>query len=647
MWLGRRAEAARFDGPGHSGRWPALLCLVVIPALLHLPIWRYSLATPFALVDDYGNWFFTLVDDYGNRHYLRALDSFAEFQTWLVAIFDLPDGRYRPFWDLSNVVAWALYGDNPWAHHLSRWFFHIATAILFCAAFLRFHDIRSPLPALRAGALAHGVRLVPPATFLYVLLFTPNLPAARLAPQEVHTVFFLSFCTLAAALTLAPSGAPTSKARRGAYILLLFGVLGLASCKETNVAIVLWIWLAYHAYGVLARTVTNPWRWHAAGAPLLLVLLFTVYHIQRAHSDIGLGYGRHSPDIVANANTILSGVSHWQTSCVIAVGLAILLTVLVLATGSRAARAIKTRTVDNELLFILFLAGQIATAFVTLCLIWHVTLRYWHVLLPPLAVLLGFASKYLLAAAARSEWLLRAAVIGLSLLLVFFVACNYYNFAFQTIVQHSYRHAERRLIEAIDRLSAAGEWIAIDHIDTEPGNKLLRDVPAFYRIYRSHDINVRAQRPADGRPFHMVTLTPPLERHADVTIIASQRNYSVANGARRLAAFLQGGPPFRRADGGVHYGNTDGLQLQWHIVHQAGSSNQQQPSNQLKPAPRSISKNIDAGQSVSVPAPMTGTGRYPIKGPSKGESAHWNPIGCRHRRLWNDFGALSNATVTG
>ena len=244
MWLGRRAEAARFDGPGHSGRWPALLCLVVIPALLHLPIWRYSLATPFALVDDYGNWFFTLVDDYGNRHYLRALDSFAEFQTWLVAIFDLPDGRYRPFWDLSNVVAWALYGDNPWAHHLSRWFFHIATAILFCAAFLRFHDIRSPLPALRAGALAHGVRLVPPATFLYVLLFTPNLPAARLAPQEVHTVFFLSFCTLAAALTLAPSGAPTSKARRGAYILLLFGVLGLASCKETNVAIVLWIWLA-------------------------------------------------------------------------------------------------------------------------------------------------------------------------------------------------------------------------------------------------------------------------------------------------------------------------------------------------------------------------------------------------------------------
>ncbi len=86
-------------GPG--GLWPGVL--ILIPALLlYLPVFYYSLTTPFALVDDYF---------LGQR--ITLLDDPARLLRWLQATFvpgvngdflDPQGRRYTPVWEFYGAV---------------------------------------------------------------------------------------------------------------------------------------------------------------------------------------------------------------------------------------------------------------------------------------------------------------------------------------------------------------------------------------------------------------------------------------------------------------------------------------------------------------------------------------------------------------
>ena len=110
-----------------------MYCLFALPFLLFIPVLYYSLTTPFALVDDYGM-----------CYYVEFLDNSERFQHWFQKqVVDFSYGRYRPVFDLYNMVTWKVFGANPWLHHLARWVLHFSAIASFAAAYLHFRGDRN------------------------------------------------------------------------------------------------------------------------------------------------------------------------------------------------------------------------------------------------------------------------------------------------------------------------------------------------------------------------------------------------------------------------------------------------------------------------------------------------------------------------
>lgn len=87
------------------------LLLVALALYLTWPVFLLSLDTPFALVDDLSDW-----------RSITILSSLQGFLSYLVSTFDL-DGNValRPVFDISQAMAWMLFGENYSLHHLHRW----------------------------------------------------------------------------------------------------------------------------------------------------------------------------------------------------------------------------------------------------------------------------------------------------------------------------------------------------------------------------------------------------------------------------------------------------------------------------------------------------------------------------------------------
>ena len=76
---------------GKGGRWPGILIIILIPALLlYLPVFYYSLTTPLGLVDDYQDW-----------QFVALLDSPARLLRWRQGVFYA--GRRQ--WETSGIIA--------------------------------------------------------------------------------------------------------------------------------------------------------------------------------------------------------------------------------------------------------------------------------------------------------------------------------------------------------------------------------------------------------------------------------------------------------------------------------------------------------------------------------------------------------------
>ena len=446
-----------------SRRPPWRAALAALPLLAFVPALYYSLTTPFALVDDYRE-----------LQFVEILDGPRQFFEWCRRTFLEPGiFRYRPIFVLRQAFAAKIFGAEPWLHHLSRWVLHFAAVFLFAAAFLCFSrrerkDERSPAPA--AGVPP----LLPLALLVHLWIFFPNVPAARLPVLEVETVFFLGLCNWAFALLLLPrSGATTAPpgplrpTGAGAHGLFLLGALGLSLTKETNVAPLLWMLIAYGAF--LAAEPASPSSRFFRGAPLVLMFLFMLSRVYAASESHGFRASPHHPSnldagqFMANLGSILRNVFLYDTSVVLSAAFAVLLAALLLVAAARIFRFRRlSRTARGEVLFVLFLLGQFFSLYFMLAL-WPVAApRYWYVLVPLLTTLLAFGARFILSSlAGLPAALSRAAACALAAFVCFFIAVNYHNFLFQTAVQHSLRRAESDLRTAVTRLLDEGQRVQI------------------------------------------------------------------------------------------------------------------------------------------------------------------------------------------
>ena len=522
--------------------------LGAVPALLFIPALYYSLDTPFALVDDYGDWIFSWL--WGGSE---------SFSGWLARNFGSGDGRYRPFWVFYNAVAWKAFGANPWLYHLSRWVWHFGAVLMFAAAFCRFagNGQRGNAGAFDGmSRLNRLLPLLPVALLAYLWLFYPNSPASRLFPQEVYTVFFLGLCTWMAALLLTGADdAGRGRSRLLQYGLLGLGCLGLSMTKEVNVAVVLWLAISY--YAILIIKIGGGWQRILAGIPLVVIFLLTLNRIYAAAAISGTGYGSSltREQVTRNAVDILYGLFQVETSFLITAGLGALSLALLCVVIIRAVR--RRLRFDNETLFILFLVGQLASMFVILCLSWGIVLRYWYILIPVFTTLLAFSAKFILEAAVqRSRRLALTVALTLSSFIIFFVAANYYNFLWQTVAQHSLRHVDTQLISATTQLISQGEYVQInpEELQDEPGGRLKYYfeffAPAVY--HREHKIHTTPPEESD-RPYYYIDSHPylyPVDVHID---IIGREHYRPLSYARAVSGLLQGGAPYLEKDAGVHY----------------------------------------------------------------------------------------------
>ena len=551
--------------PSTGARWLKLLLgnHALILALLFLPVFYYSLTTPFALVDDYGDWYYFLFDS--------PKQFFRWFESRFLDLGHFGHNRYRPFWEFYNAVTWKVFGPTPHLHHLARWVVHFGAVFAFAAAFLCFARYRQT----EHGAASRLFRHLPLALLVYIWLFFPNSPASRLAPQEVYTVFFLGLCNWMLALMLLQEGRKGKiRATRLIYGLFYLGCLGLAWSKEINIAVLLWLLVCYYALlliGVRRRTnlaqqglggsamdairsLKGVSRWKVLGGlSLVLVFLHTLDRVYDIKEAGGYGTSAVTPGLIReNASWILRGLFQVDTSLLITAGFALLSALLLL---SVIVKAIKRRFSD-EFIFVLFLLGQFASMFLILSASWGVVLRYWYILVPVFTTLLAFSAKFALefAAARRPlRWsfvrfahprlLAASALTGF---IIFFICCNYYNFLFQTVVQHSTRHTEAKLLAEITRLHEQGQYVQVLYENpNELLHKIVNSYPNFLLWFYGKKIDVHTAPPDDtGQPYYIV-------KHTEAQPHNLPENYRLLSYAYNVASVLQGGRPYEWRDAEV------------------------------------------------------------------------------------------------
>ena len=544
---------------------PAAIAFLAIPALLYIPVLYYSLDsvyTPFAVIDDSLEWV-----------RLRIFDMFYE---WLSAEFlgyDWDDLRYRPFWEFYTAVTWKVFGPVPWLHHLTRWATHFGAVAAFAAAFLCFQR-RNRDGDVDSAPSRRVIRLLPLTALVYLWLFFPNQPAARLSAPEVQTVLFIALCAWMIALTLLRQGKPqTRRSTLLIYAVFCLSFCGIAWSKETNVAPALWLLISYYALiaieamrrqrgaarasAISALKAVSVWK-ALGGLPLIAVFLHTLVKVYVISQEGGYGTAPLTPDLlIGNAAWIADGLFQANTSLIIAVGFALLSAALLLSTAVNIAK----RRFSAELIFTLFLLGLFASLYLIVCTSWAQALRYWYILIPVFTTLLAFSIKRIMEFAAahwqpkRADGFIFAripplptqnlAACALTAFIAFFVCCNYYNFLYQTALQNMLRHNEANFISEMTRLLDQDRYIQVlDRYDGHIYEPLYFN--EFLAWFYGKEYNVRTEPSQEaGRPRYIAKRFKIVDH-----LPGFEESYRPLAYAYRIADILQQGSPYSVRDAG-------------------------------------------------------------------------------------------------
>jgi len=529
----------------------AQLLIFLVPSLLLIPVLYYSLTTPFALVDDYGM-----------CYYVEYLDNLKRFIKWADQQFlQSGSGRYRPFFDLYNMVTWKVFGPIPWLHHLSRWVLHFSALLSFSAAFLCCAATGSQEnDSERAGKKRLVFFFLPLAYLVYLWMFFPNSPVSRLGPQELYTVFFLGLCNWMMARVITRDCSKKESSSQWLSISIFsIGYLGLSLSKEINIAVMLWMLVFYYLYTWLVAG--QSLKKICQGLPLVVIFFYTLFKVYAASKSSHYGVAPVTLDLVLkNSIWIFKELFQVHTSVIITSFFLILSIFLLLFMGEKIIR----RHFSVEIIFLFFLLGQFVSIYLVLSTSWAPVLRYWYVLVPIFTTLLAFSVKYILEVLkGRFRFLGQGVAISLVGFILFFIGCNYYNFLMQTVIQHSLRQAEAQLISELLHLQAKNKYIHILIIKGDPEAELVYHLRDYYRRFsprffaKKYTVYTTPPR-LPHQTYYMVTMHPQLGNLDKYMIIENEKDYWILSRAKKVAEFLQyKAEPYLSRDAGAH-------PLNWH-----------------------------------------------------------------------------------
>jgi hypothetical protein len=397
----------------------AAALLVVLCAGL-LPVWALSVQTPFRLIDDYGACF-----DLWDRPLRDHLSS--------NLLIGSGEGRFRPTYDLGQLVAFGLFGSHSPGHHALRLLLKALAFLALLGVAVRHVEASS---GARLGRLA---RVVLSALAFSLFFYFPNNPEARLTPQELPTVTFFMGCLFF--LTRRPADEAST----------LDDVLGLACfafglwSKEPNVipgAVLL----------ALALVETGGRRRHPRTQAILLGYAVVWVHATLKVALLSLegGYGRSTlawREAVAMGREIprqilLGSTASWMPVLFV-FGLA---SFAWLGIGRSASPALRRRSV---LLLCLLLASVLAYL-----LLWSPVLRYAYPT-TALVVLLTVIGFGLLLAPSASDRALGWRSLATAVVAFAFALASYRDMAAQFTTQHVAGTTETAMLERVERLMAA------------------------------------------------------------------------------------------------------------------------------------------------------------------------------------------------
>ena len=538
---------------------PAAVAFAAVPALLYIPALYYSLTTPFSLVDDYVLWKYLHIFD--GLHTLSDALGAKGYEVW-------GDVRYKPAWDLYIGATWKIFGPTPWLHHLARWAMNFGAVAAFAAALLCFQRRNGRNENGDSAPPNRIIRLLPLAALVYLWIFFPNQPAATLGPQEVQTVFFLAICVWMTALTLTRQDKPQS--RRDAlliYAAFCIGFCGLAWSKETNLIAELWLLISYYALPIIAALRRQPgprisavsalksvgiWR-ALGGLPLIAVFLHTLIIVYLIAPVEGYGRAPLTPELlISNAAWLAETLFQIKTSLIIAAGLALLSAALLLFVAVNIAK----KRFTDEIIFTLFLLGIFASLYLALCTSWTQALRYSYILIPAFTALMAFSVKFILEFTARfnlNDRPRNLTAFALTAFIAFFVCCNYYNFLYQTVVQHIARHNDANVLAEITRLLEQGQYIQVSDARYVHAKELITYFHEFLPLFYGRKYDVHTQPPQEaGRPHYIVRHTKVENFRTPNRLPDVEQSYRPLAYAYRLADLLQTDGAYRIWDSGTN-----------------------------------------------------------------------------------------------
>lgn len=414
------------------GWFVALAALAYGAILFGTALWL-SVGTPFRFIDDYGDWQDVCLFEPG------------QFVHWLSReLLSGTSERWRPGFTLWNAIAWTLFGPNPAWHHLARLAATAATAVL-SAAFVA-SAFRRDL-----SRLSRVDRIFVLAIPVLLILFWPNRPDARLAPQEVPAAFWLSatnLLLLRLVRTERSSGFPAWIAGLAAFSSSL---LLLAISKESSVA-VLPVFLFAAALSALRAPIRTA---VSIGIVSSAVLGLSVRNILGAMRSGGAGYAELSAHTaIGNAITVFRDLFGFRAS----VPLALVLLAAAAAPLFAALAGARKPERRGEAAWIALLCAETGALFAFQCLQRTISLRYWYPLVPLAASLAAVSAMSLFR---RFPARTRAVRTVLACLAAAFLVCNGHDYCLQFVVQRTAGDVEAAALRVAAGDAADGRTVLL------------------------------------------------------------------------------------------------------------------------------------------------------------------------------------------
>jgi hypothetical protein len=398
------------------------LFLIAIPA-----IW-YSLRTPFALIDDHDSWSGLVLLSKGQFNYLSTI--------WFAS------NRFRPLFELYNLITWFVLRESFTLHHLVR------LVIKLSAGICTYQILKQWFPATPKKFYLSGF------VFCCLFFFWPNNPEARLAPQETLIVFFLSLLLWFYSLALKKHQGDIS-ATPGLYAGVLIAYALLGGTKEPAIAFEFVFLLLFVCQGM------RSYRRILFLIPFGLLFSFNLVRTITIELNGGYGVAEITVGLInENLQWLVSGVFFNQINWVI---FCFLLSSILILIGKIYKESYKQHlavSADPSQLnwFLLSVAASFLVYSLLMFIVAANALRYLFPLVYLLSIMTAAAAAFLQETNRSRRIVVSALSIGMS---VYFIWVNYSSFIYQYAVQYYDRRMEAHLLDKLTDTLDAGSSVYI------------------------------------------------------------------------------------------------------------------------------------------------------------------------------------------